>query len=136
MAIRHNTIMMPKTIGVAEAAERLCVTTGRVRTLLGQRRIPGARLIGRIWRLPANFTFREGTRGEMLAQERLTINVRAHDKFHDRFLLVDGGSCWQSGASFKDGARKGSVLVTEVIDAFAGLKETYERMWNEARIVR
>jgi hypothetical protein len=38
---------MDNMIGTAAAAEKLGVNLQRVRALLGQRRIPGARLVGR-----------------------------------------------------------------------------------------
>lgn len=53
----------PKTVTTAEAAERLGVTPNRLRVLLGQRRIKGARLVGREWQIPADFTVTPGTRG-------------------------------------------------------------------------
>ncbi len=39
-------------------------------------------------------------------QTNLAIEVRSAGGFHDRYVFVDGNSCYQSGASFKDGAQK------------------------------
>ena len=50
-------------IKVAEAAARLEVTTARIQQLCRAQRIPGARLHGRIWLIPENFTVRPGKRG-------------------------------------------------------------------------
>jgi hypothetical protein len=54
---------MGKTIDTATAAARLGVTANRLRVLLAQRRIPGARRIGLRWFIPGHFTVTEGTRG-------------------------------------------------------------------------
>lgn len=50
-------------ITVAQAACWLGVTERRVQVLCKQRRIPGARLVGRTWRLPDRPTVTPGTRG-------------------------------------------------------------------------
>jgi excisionase family DNA binding protein len=50
-------------ISVAEAAARLKLSERRVQILCKQRRIPGAKLIGRIWMLPEEFKITPGTRG-------------------------------------------------------------------------
>ena len=61
---------MGKLISSAEAAARLGVTQIRVQTLCRQRRIPGARLIGRLWMLPDDFEVTPGTRGPALTKRR------------------------------------------------------------------
>ena len=60
--------MQDRTISTADAARRLGVTQERVRQLCKQRRIPGARLVGRAWRLPIDFVIREGKRGPKLGR--------------------------------------------------------------------
>ena len=63
-------------------------------------------------------------------QERGTeIEVRAQDGLHDRFIITDGNSCRQSGASFKDGAKNAPTTIVEVLDAFSAIKATYENLW-------
>ena len=57
---------MAKMISTAEAAKRLGVTIVRVQVLCKQRRIPGARLIGRTWMLPEKFKVTPGARGPAL----------------------------------------------------------------------
>lgn len=47
----------------AEAAARLGITADRVRMLARQRRIPGARRVGRDWRLPDPPLVTPGKRG-------------------------------------------------------------------------
>ena len=64
---------------------------------------------------------RRGTVVRLLARERLatllpaadafsrqsgvTVEIRSAPGFHDRYVFVDGAACYQSGASFKDGAK-------------------------------
>ena len=47
-----------KTIPIAEGAERLGITSERLRVLCVQRRVPGARLLGARWRVPANLALK------------------------------------------------------------------------------
>ena len=54
---------MGKMIDLAEAARRLGVDQSRVRVLCRQRRIPRARLVGRVWMIPDDFEVTPGTRG-------------------------------------------------------------------------
>jgi excisionase family DNA binding protein len=61
---------MGKTIDVAEAARLLGVDTSRVRVLCRQRRIPGARLVGRVWMIPEDLRVTPGTRGPALTRRR------------------------------------------------------------------
>lgn len=64
------------------------------------------------------------------------IEVRSAQGFHDRYLIVDGASCYQSGASFKDGAKSAPTTVTQIIDAFAAVAKTYEDLWKTAMVQR
>ena len=61
---------MGKMIGTAAAAKKLGVNLQRVRTLLTQRRIPGARRLGRQWFVPEDFKVTPGTRGPSLKRRR------------------------------------------------------------------
>jgi excisionase family DNA binding protein len=54
---------MGKSISAEEAASRLGVDPTRVRVLLRQRRIKGARLIGARWHIPEHFTVTPGVAG-------------------------------------------------------------------------
>lgn len=67
-----------------------------------------------------------------VAQSGLAIEVRAVGGFHDRHLFVDGQACYQSGASFKDGAKKTPTVLVQITDAFAGVNATYEQLWANA----
>jgi hypothetical protein len=61
---------MRKTIDVATAATRLGVNLQRMRVLCRERRIKGARLVGRVWMIPENFEVTPGTRGPALTKRR------------------------------------------------------------------
>jgi excisionase family DNA binding protein len=50
-------------ITVDEAAARLGVTAIRVRQLCRERRVKGARMVGRTWQIPSDFSVTPGTRG-------------------------------------------------------------------------
>jgi len=50
---------------------------------------------------------------------------------HDRYLFIDKANCYQSGASFKDGALKAATTVTQVTDAFQEVWNHYEQMWTQ-----
>lgn len=62
------------------------------------------------------------------------IAVRSYPSFHDRYLIVDGTEMFQTGASFKDGGRTAPTAITQITDAFAVMKQTYEDMWAQAKI--
>jgi hypothetical protein len=66
-------------------------------------------------------------------QSGARIAVRSSQNFHDRYLFVDGAACFQSGASFKDGARKSPTTITQITDAFQVVQATYEDLWAKAK---
>ena len=63
-------------------------------------------------------------------QAGLAIEVRSSQALHDRFVFVDRSLCYQSGASFKDGAKKSPTTLTQITDAFAAIQTTYEGLWS------
>ena len=69
-------------------------------------------------------------------QSQSTIEVRSAPNFHDRYLFLDRTACYQSGASFKDGARSAPTTLTEITDAFASMLQTYEAIWSRANVER
>jgi hypothetical protein len=89
-----------------------------VRLLTSERKLAGL--------LPAvaHFTAQSGTR----------IEVRTTSGIHDRYIIVDGAKCFQSGASFKDGARSSPTTLTQIADAFSAVKDTYEKLWSKGTI--
>jgi hypothetical protein len=64
------------------------------------------------------------------------IEVRSAPNFHDRYIFVDRAACYQSGASFKDGAKSAPTTLTQITDAFAPVLQTYEDLWNLAHVER
>jgi hypothetical protein len=66
-------------------------------------------------------------------QSQQLIEVRSAPGFHDRYIFVDRNSCYQSGASFKDGAKKSPTTVTQITDAFTAMHSTYEYVWRNAK---
>lgn len=69
-------------------------------------------------------------------QTHSTIEVRSAPNFHDRYVFVDRTACYQSGASFKDGARSAPTTLTQITDAFAAMLQTYEALWAQAKVER
>lgn len=71
-----------------------------------------------------------------VAQYGNKVEVRSAANFHDRYLLINGDSCFQSGASFKDGAKIAPTTITQIMDAAAAVIRTYEDLWKTAAICR
>jgi hypothetical protein len=69
-------------------------------------------------------------------QSKLTIQVRSAPGFHDRYVFVDHTVCYQSGASFKDGAKSAPTTLTQITDAFKAMAQTYEDIWLKAKVER
>jgi hypothetical protein len=69
-------------------------------------------------------------------QSGCTIKVRSAQHFHDRYVFVDSYACYQSGASFKDGAKSAPTTLTQITDAFAAMLQTYQDIWSKAKIER
>jgi len=69
-------------------------------------------------------------------QTGATIEIRSASNFHDRYVFVDRVSCYQSGASFKDGAKSAPTTLTQITDAFVPILKTYEDIWNQAQVKR
>src|ERR1700733_1145014 len=65
-----------------------------------------------------------------------TIQVRSAPHFHDRYVFVDRKACYQSGASFKDGAKSAPTTLTQITDASVAMLQTYEGLWSTAKVER
>lgn len=65
-------------------------------------------------------------------QHGTNVEIRTSKDFHDRHVIIDGANCYQSGASFKDGAEKKATTITEIVDAGAAIIEIYEKVWAAA----
>ncbi|MFZ0801384.1 MAG: hypothetical protein WBQ09_09455 [Terriglobales bacterium] len=69
-------------------------------------------------------------------QAKAKVQIRSAPNFHDRYLIVDRTTCYQSGASFKDGAKSAPTTLTQITDAFPAVLATYEGLWSGARVER
>ena len=69
-------------------------------------------------------------------QTGAAVEIRSAPNFHDRYVFVDKASCYQSGASFKDGAKSAPTTLTQITDAFASILKTYEDIWSQAQVKR
>jgi len=69
-------------------------------------------------------------------QTSAIVQVRSIHEIHDRYFFIDESTCYQSGASFKDGARKAPTTLTQITDVFKVVNITYEKMWQDAKIER
>ena len=68
-----------------------------------------------------------------LEESKRQVQVRSVSSgLHDRFVFVDTTRCYQSGASFKDGAKNSVTTLTQITDIFEVMQRSYEGMWNEA----
>ncbi|GAB5505975.1 MAG: hypothetical protein Rhirs2KO_11380 [Rhizobiaceae bacterium] len=92
------------------------VTAGANIRMLGRERIPSL----------------VAAAGPFARQHGLAVEVRSAPGFHDRYLFIDRQQCLQSGASFKDGARRSPTTLTEITDAFSAVWDTYDRIWQSA----
>lgn len=66
-------------------------------------------------------------------QHGCLLEIRSTSRIHDRFLVIDNRSVFQSGSSFKDGARKAATNFIEVIDIAAAVRHVYEELWKSAK---
>ena len=69
-------------------------------------------------------------------QSGLGVAARSSTGLHDRYLFVDSTTCYQSGASFKDGGRLAPTTLTQITDAFSAMWTTYEAIWNSGHVER
>ena len=69
-------------------------------------------------------------------QSSVAIQVRSSSSLHDRFVFIDQSTCYLSGASFKDGAKNAPAVLTQIIDGFQAMWDTYDRLWTDATVVR
>ena len=73
----------------------------------------------------------------LVKQNELQVQVRSVSSgLHDRFVFVDKTICYQSGASFKDGAERNLTILNQITDAFEAVFQTYQKMWTTAKIER
>jgi len=74
---------------------------------------------------------------DLFAQETgQSVGVRSAAGLHDRYVFIDRTDCYHSGASFKDGGRKAGTVISQIVDAFQTMRETYEKLWAGAKVER
>src|SRR5205814_1550807 len=69
-------------------------------------------------------------------QSEMRVQVRSSSTIHDRYLFIDRSACYQSGGSFKDGAKNAPVTLARVTDGFKPMWDTYDHLWSVAGIER
>jgi hypothetical protein len=69
-------------------------------------------------------------------QNDCCIQVRSTAGLHDRYLFIDAATCYHSGASFKDGAKKAGTVISQITDAFRPMLQTYSQLWASAKAER
>ena len=57
-------------------------------------------------------------------------------QLHDRFFFVDRKECYQSGSSFKDGAKQTLTTITAIVDVFPAVFKAFEDIWSSAAVIR
>lgn len=62
------------------------------------------------------------------------LRVMADRSLHDRHLVIDGRDVYQSGASFKDGARNAPTSINQIVDVAADIIRAHEANWAAARV--
>jgi hypothetical protein len=67
-------------------------------------------------------------------QSGLNVEARKAASGHDRFIFVDGAACYQSGSSFKDGAKTAPTTFTQMLDpaVISAMNAVFEGMWQAA----
>ncbi len=72
---------------------------------------------------------------ELLTQQTgLQIDVRFNNDLHDRYIFIDRRECYQSGASFKDGAVNAMTTVTQIREVFTQVFQAYEYLWEDSKV--
>lgn len=69
-------------------------------------------------------------------QHEHSLSIRASANMHDRFVIVDGSTGYQSGGSFADGAKRAPITFMQVTDAFAEVRRQYEERWAAGTVHR
>lgn len=62
------------------------------------------------------------------------LRVVPDRSLHDRHLVIDGRDVYQSGASFKDGARNAPTSINQIVDVAADIIRAHETNWIAARV--
>jgi hypothetical protein len=57
------------------------------------------------------------------------------ESLHDRHLVIDGRDVYQSGASFKDGAKNAATSINQIVDVATEMIIEHESRWSKAQVV-
>lgn len=70
-------------------------------------------------------------------QNGVGVQLRALDNktLHDRHLVIDGVDVFQSGASFKDGAKSAPTSINQIVDVAAVMVAAHEQRWAGAVVI-
>jgi hypothetical protein len=70
-------------------------------------------------------------------QHGTSIQLRVLDNksLHDRHLVIDSTNVFQSGASFKDGAKNAPTSINQIVDVAIPMITEHERRWASATVV-
>jgi len=68
-------------------------------------------------------------------QLRVELRVVPNQSVHDRHLVIDGRDVWQSGTSFKDGAKNAPTSINQIVDVAVEMIRAHEVRWAAAREV-
>jgi len=63
------------------------------------------------------------------------LRVMPDRSLHDRHLIIDARDVYQSGASFKDGAKNAPTSINQIVDVAADLIRAHEANWAASRVV-
>jgi hypothetical protein len=66
---------------------------------------------------------------------RAELRVLPEKTIHDRHLVIDSDAVYQSGASFKDGARNAPTSINQIVDIAREMIAAHEARWASARDV-
>jgi hypothetical protein len=67
-----------------------------------------------------------------LYQQRGNLQVRTSSHFHDRFIVLDGVACYQSGCSFNHAGAKATVIAKQQDQVRDKVKEEFDSAWLSA----
>ena len=63
------------------------------------------------------------------------LRVLPDRSLHDRHLMIDRQEVYQSGASFKDGAKNAPTSINQIVDVANEMIAAHEARWAKARVV-
>jgi hypothetical protein len=71
----------------------------------------------------------------LITEHPRNVEVRRGTNMHDRFLIIDDSKCFSSTGSFSDGAKKSSVVISELRDIAALVVDKIRLDWEAAPVL-